>query len=433
KFSNESKTLEWESFLLKLVNLGVAVPGKFPAEFSLSMEEYLHWLEMIGEMNANTIRTYTILPPEFYKAFARYNLLHQDKPLFLLQGVWATAPESHNYLEENYFRNTRKEIADVIDVLHGDAVLAPKKGKAYGVYSTDVSRYVAGILFGREFEPNDVAGTNHQTDIQRYQGHFIGVHDATPMEVWLAKVMDFLVLYETMNYNMQHPVSFVNWLPLDPLFHNTEFIENEKVMEYDNDLESIDFMHFHASPAFFPGLFAAYHAYPYYPDFVYLEPEYAQYKNSEGEKDNYAGYLKALKNHHHGMPVVIAEYGLPSSHGNSHQTPLGLDQGGHDELTHATLNSQLTRDIFESGCAGAIYFEWADEWFKHNWLVMDFEVPFDHRTRWHNMENPEQNFGVLALEAQKKALDGLLDDWNLSEQKKKKKIYTDTKRKTKKP
>ncbi|MCB0840733.1 MAG: hypothetical protein KDD99_28895, partial [Bacteroidetes bacterium] len=37
QFSNESKTLTWEPFLLKGVNLGVAVPGKFPAEFSLSM------------------------------------------------------------------------------------------------------------------------------------------------------------------------------------------------------------------------------------------------------------------------------------------------------------------------------------------------------------------------------------------------------------
>jgi hypothetical protein len=353
------------------------------------------------------------LPPEFYNAFAHYNLLNQDKPLFLLQGVWATVPASHNYREENYTRQAEQEIADVIDVLHGHAVLAPQRGKAHGVYSTDVSRYVIGILFGREFEPDGVAKTNLQPDLYRFQGQFIGVHDGTPMEVWLAKVMDFMVLYETMNYNMQHPVSFVNWLPLDPLFHNTEFIENEKIREYDNDLASIDFMKFHASPAFFPGIFAAYHAYPYYPDFVYLDAEYAHYTNSKGEKNNYAGYLKALKNHHRGMPVVIAEYGLPSSRGNSHQTPLGLDQGGHDELAHATLNSQLTRDIFESGCAGAMYFEWADEWFKHNWLVMDFEVPFEHRNRWHNMENPEQNFGVLALESQKKILDGFLDDWQL--------------------
>ena len=253
QYSNENKALQWEPFLMKGVNLGVALPGKFPAEFSMSMEEYFNWLKMIGKMNANTVRVYTILPPEFYKAFARYNLLHQDKPLYLLQGVWATVPETHNYLSEDYSRMIEKEITDVIDVLHGKAVLTSQKGKADGIYSTDVSQYVAGILFGREWEPDGVTITNQEEDIHRFQGNFIGLHNGTPMEVWLAKMMDFCVLYETMTYGMQHPVSFVNWLPLDPIYHNTEFIENEKVREYDNDLESVDFMHFHASPAFFPG------------------------------------------------------------------------------------------------------------------------------------------------------------------------------------
>ncbi len=413
--NNESREIEWEGFLMKGVNIGVALPGKFPAEFSMSMEEYLEWLILIGKMEANTIRTYTILPPEFYNAFAQYNLLHHDKPLYLLQGVWATIPETHNYLDADYTRAMQKEITDVIDVLHGNAVLKPKKGKAHGIYSTDVSQYVAGILFGREWEPDGVVKTNHQNTSDHFQGHFIGVHYGTPMEVWLARMMDFIVLYETMTYSMQHMVSFVNWLPLDPLFHNTEFIENERVREYDNDLEYVDFMNFHASPVFFPGIFASYHVYPYYPDFIYLDPKYAGYLNEEGEEDNFRAYLSELKVHHQGMPLVIAEYGLPSSRGNSHQTPSGLDQGGHDELSHAHLNSRLTRNIFKSGCAGAIYFEWADEWFKHNWLVMDFEIPFENRKLWHNMENPEQNFGIMALEPERKILDGILDDWQHAE------------------
>jgi hypothetical protein len=424
QFKGESKTLEWDTLMMKGVNLGVAVPGKFPAEFSLTMEEYLAWLRLIGTMNANTIRTYTILPPEFYQAFARYNLLHEDRPLYLLQGVWAPVPESHNYLDASYSRTIQQEVVDVIDVLHGKAVLPPQPGKAEGVYSSDVSQYVSGILFGREWEPDGVIKTNQQSLSTRFQGNFVGVHDASPMEVWLAKMMDFLILYETMTYSMQHPVSFVNWLPLDPLFHNTEFIENEKVREYDNDLERVDFMKFHASPSFFPGIFASYHAYPYYPDFIYLNPRYAQFSQKDGSLNNYAGYLNDLKIHHRGMPLIIAEYGLPSSRGNSHQTPLGLDQGGHDEEAHARLNASLTRDIFEAGCAGAIYFEWADEWFKHNWLVMDFEIPFENRKLWHNMENPEQNFGVLALEAEgEKVMDGLLEDWEISKPEAKR-IYT---------
>jgi hypothetical protein len=410
-YDNEQQALGWDTFLMKGVNLGVAVPGKFPAEFSLSFEEYFEWLKRIGEMNANIIRTYTILPPVFYEAFALYNLQHQDKPLFLVQGIWATVPEDHNYLDESFSLELKKEIVDVIDVLHGNAVLRPKPGKASGVYSTNVSRYVAALLFGREWEPDGVTFTNQNHTFISFQGDFVGLHNGSPMEVWLAQMMEFMVLYETTTYSMQHPVSFVNWLPLDPLYHSTEFIENDRVREYDNDLEQIDFMRFHATHRFVPGIYASYHAYPYYPDFIYLEERYARFKRANGESDNFAGYLHHLKENHPAIPLIITEYGIPSSRGNSHLTPLGLDQGGHHELEHAHINTLLTKDIFESGCGGAVFFEWADEWFKHNWLVMDFEIPFENRKLWHNMENPEQNFGILALESRKKTIDGRLEDW----------------------
>ena len=89
RFSENEKVFFWEDIFLKGVNLGVAVPGKFPTEFSLDFNGYLDWISMIGEMNANIIRIYTILPPEFYEAFAYYNLHHADKPVYLMQGVWA--------------------------------------------------------------------------------------------------------------------------------------------------------------------------------------------------------------------------------------------------------------------------------------------------------------------------------------------------------
>jgi len=125
--------------------------------------------------------------------------------------------------------------------------------------------------------------------------------------------------------------------------------------------------------------------------------------------------------------LVIAEYGLPTSRGVSHFTPSGFNQGGHSEAQQAEYSLMLTDDIVQSGCAGAVYFEWADEWFKHNWLVMDFEIPFEDRKLWHNMENPEQNFGILALEDRRKHIDGDLQDWNEEElgwNDERKKIYT---------
>ncbi|MBI9037338.1 MAG: polysaccharide deacetylase family protein [Bacteroidales bacterium] len=412
KVENDKKVNVWDELFLKGVNIGVAVPGKFPAEFSLSFQQYLEWFRLIGEMNSNVIRTYTILPPEFYEAFLYYNLNNQSKKLYLLQGVWAKIPDDDNYYNQAYNRDFKKEIINVIDLIHGNALIEAKPGHGHGTYVSNISKYVIGILLGREWEPKAVILTNHENSLDHYSGKFVSMNHGTAMEAWLAKMMDFTVLYETQTYKAQRPISFVNWLPLDPMFHNCEFIESKKVREYDNDLESLDFTKFHPSDLFYPGIYAAYHAYPYYPDFIYLQNNYANAKNKNGQPDNFYAYLNDLKEQNEGLPLIIAEYGLPSSRGNSHYTPLGLNQGGHSEAEQAELSIQLTRDIFDTKCGGAIYFEWIDEWFKHNWLVMDFEQPYDNRKLWHNMENPEQNFGIYAYESRNKTIDGKIDDWN---------------------
>ncbi len=406
---------KWEKIFLKGVNLGVAMPGRFPSEFSLTFDEYLEWFILIGEMNANVIRVYTILPPEFYEAFAFYNLHYHNKKLYLLQGVWAKKPEKRDYFNPKFQREFKKEIINVIDLMHGRAVISKKPGNAHGTYVSDISRYVIGIILGREWEPKAVTHTNNKHKLSDYTGNFISICNGSAMEVWLARMMDFTVLYETQTYKSQRPISFVNWLPLDPMYHSSEFIENDKIREYDNDLESIDSRKFNSSELFYPGIFASYHAYPYYPDYIYLDEKYVKCKNLDGKEDNYFGYLLKLKEYHKSIPLVIAEYGLPSSRGNSHYSPFGFHQGGHNEYEQAALSVQLTKDIHQTNCAGAIFFEWIDEWFKFNWLVMDFESPKERRKYWHNMENPEQNFGIIAIENRSKTLDGNINDWKIDQ------------------
>jgi hypothetical protein len=46
---------------------------------------------------------------------------------------------------------------------------------------------------------------------------------------------------------------------------------------------------------------------------------------------------------------------------------------------------------------------------------MDFEQPVEDRKLWHNMENPEQNFGIYAMESRTKTIDGSLSDWDVDD------------------
>lgn len=398
----------WQNLLLKGVNLGVALPGKFPGQFSLSKSQYRRWIEQIGAMNANVLRVYTILPPAFYQVLWQYNQDSNHRPLYLLQGVWAEAPEDKDLYNAAFSESFHREIRQAMDVLHGKAQLDPLPGKASGNYTFDVSPYLIGIILGREWEPDVVHRTNQKREARPFRGRYFSVNQGNATEVWLGQMLDYTAQYLQQMYQHQVPLSFVNWLPLDPMYHNTEYIENERIKEYDNDLESIDFLRIHAHPGWQAGLFASWHAYPYYPDFIYLSPRYQSDTNT---LDHYRAYLRHLKAQHPAMPMVIAEYGLPSSRGNSHWATNGYSQGGHSEAAQAQKSMALTRAIFETGGAGALYFEWSDEWFKHNWLVQPFELPAERRVYWHNAENPEQNFGILAVEDRRKTIDGHLNDW----------------------
>jgi len=399
----------WKEVFVKGMNMGVALPGKWPGEFSATREQYLEWFIMIGQMNANTIRTYTILPPEFYSALAYYNLRFENRKLWLMQGVWADEPPEENYGDPGYTRAFLAEIKDAVDAIHGNLVRAPEPGHAHGVYSADVSRYTIGWALGREWEPEAVATTNKNDSIDLPYGLFIDLLEGNPMERWLAGVMEFTARYETQTYQAQRPISFINWLTLDPMYHNRELGVD--------DQETVDIEKFSHTHLFKPGLFASYHVYPYYPDYIFLEDKYTNTRNHRDEIDNFYAYLLDLKRHQAGMPLVIAEYGVPTSRGNSHYTPYGYHHGGYSEAGQAEMAVLMTENIHRSGCAGALWFAWIDEWFKQNWLVMELENPLEQRKKWLNVENPEQMYGVIALEPRKRLIDGKADDWGKTLQK----------------
>ncbi|MEP7326603.1 MAG: hypothetical protein ABI836_11685, partial [Gemmatimonadota bacterium] len=233
---------------------------------------------------------------------------------------------------------------------------------------------------------------------------------APAMDRWLAEQCDYLLDYEVHRFNVIRPIAYTNWPTLDPMVHPTEATTDEEIAirerlqrpakltrEYDNDAIGLDANLVRPTAANPAGWFASYHAYPYYPDFMLYDPGYNRARSSEG-RSNYFGYLADLKRYHRGIPVVIAEYGVPSSRGKAHFQPQGWDHGGHDEAGMARVDARLTREIHQSGAAGGILFAWIDEWFKKNWVVADLEIPQENTRQWHNVMDAEQNYGVLGMD-----------------------------------
>ena len=403
----------WRTFYVKGMNLGVALPGRFPAEFPVDSLVYAGWLDSISAMNANAIRVYTILPPAFYRALAAWNRARPARALWLIHGVWAELPANDDFDDPMWLAAFHGEMRDVLGAIHGDADIPRSPGHASGRYDADVSRWTLAYIIGREWEPFSVSAFeagSHRA--RRFEGAWLRMADGSPMEGWTAEQCDWMLASEVARYNTIRPIAYTNWPTLDPLHHPTEAtaaeervwrrrvgrpVESAK-LEYDNDAASLDAARVQPTAANPAGWFASFHAYPYYPDFMIDDPGYARAHSSEGPS-NYFGYLTDLHRHLAGMPLLIAEYGVPSSRGLAHLQPQGWSHGGHDEAAMAGIDARLTREIRESGCAGSILFAWIDEWFKKNWAVIDLELPPDHTPRWHNRMDAEQNYGVLGMVA----------------------------------
>src|SRR6185503_15464361 len=100
----------WTPFYVQGVNLGVALPGRFPAEFPLDSALYAGWLDTIAGMGANTVRVYTILPPAFYQALGGWNRTHPARALWLVHGVWTELPPGNDFDDAPWKENFRREM-----------------------------------------------------------------------------------------------------------------------------------------------------------------------------------------------------------------------------------------------------------------------------------------------------------------------------------
>jgi hypothetical protein len=403
----------WTPLWVKGVNMGVALPGKFPSQFPTDSSLYARWIAMVARAHANTVRLYTILPPQFYRALRGWNGSHPDSAVWLIHGVWTELPEEGAFDAPDFEAGFQDEMRRVVDVVHGQADLPARPGHASGRYDADVSMWTLAYIIGREWEPFAVkAFDSAHPGPGPYAGRFLASAAAPAMDRWLARQCDVMLSYEFDRWRALRPIAYTNWPTLDPLTHPTESSGDEERalrrragrpaaaarLEYDNDAIGLDAELIHATPANPAGWFASYHAYPYYPDFMNNDPGYNRARSPEG-RSSYFGYLTDLVRHHRDLPVLIAEYGVPSSRGDAHVQPQGWDHGGHDETAMAQIDARLTRELHAAGTAGGVVFAWIDEWFKRNWLVTDFELPAENNRRWRNVMDAEQNYGLIGMYA----------------------------------
>ena len=375
----------FEVFDIRGVNMGLGKPGHFATEAAVTKEEYLRWFGQIRDMGANVVRIYTIGPEAFYDAFYEYNKENAE-PLYLIHGVWVDdylLNSSYGALDEEFYQPFIEDCKAVVDVIHGRYKTRKAESIFPQKYDKDISKWVYGYLLGVEWEPTLVSYTDRSFEqLPQYQGKYFYTENARNFEVFLAATGDEVVSYETEKYGSQRTVAFSNWPTTDPQEYP------EAVAEYFSKSAFLDVEHIRTTEDFLPGQFASYHIYPYYPDYYSFFAEH--------EENTYLQYLQDI-NAHHTMPVVISEFGVPSSRGMAAHEALGRNQGFMSETEQGEALISMYEDIKAAGSAGGIVFTWQDEWFKRTWNTMA-GADLDMTAYWSNYQTNEQYFGLLAFD-----------------------------------
>lgn len=418
RFKTEGKTLyrrdedeAWEAFHVRGVALSSSYPGFHPNEHYPDEGMYFRWMEQIGDLGANTIRVYTVMDDAFYNALYRYNT-GGHSPLYLLQSVRVTdrMNDSAGDAYETGFADVLIHDAKrAVDVIHGNTRIIPNSLHGSGTYRRDVSEWVMGYIVGHEWNSSTIAYTDHRGHPTIYEGEYIRAGEgASAFEALLARVMDQIIGYESKKYKTQRLISFINDPQHDPFAYEQQYAK--RVAKF----SQLDIEHIEGTDKLSSGLFAAYRAYPFIPDFwSYLSGEQLLKLGDIPRRVDkglfYEGYTQLLAEYHR-MPVLIVSYSYSSSRGLD-----SLRFGDRlDERRQGELLAQTYRDIMISGAGGAVISGFADHWGQHTWNT-SYAVEKEGAQMWHDLQTVAQGNGLIAYEpdaGRAAVVDGDLREWN---------------------
>ncbi|MDL2236521.1 hypothetical protein LJC56_01650 [Christensenellaceae bacterium OttesenSCG-928-K19] len=399
---------EREEFYIRGVHLSSFYPGYERNVSDVSEELILRWLQLIADMNANTIIVPYIQPPAFYNAIYDYNLT-SETPLYIIHSVPIDVEAAITFYDA-YQEQVRDvllgDAKDTIDVVHGRATLLGSNRHHSGIYMQDVSNYVLGYILGTETAPEIVALTKARySDVTGYEGTHFRVEEGSAFECFIAEMMDYTCDYEQATYGKKSLYTYLNSPDTDPVEHVNETNATKAAAINLNNIQATDAQN--------PNLFAGFLAHPNAPDFL----DFDEFDTSL--ETGFAQYIRELQEFHN-APLVIVDTGMSSARGKSGiDADDGYDRGNMSEAQQGERLVNLLQDIETAGCAGVGVQSWQDNWGLYTTTNLKDYTNRDTTAYWQDMQASDESFGLLAFEAGRMesvcTVDGDIKEWKGSD------------------
>lgn len=389
-----AKDKKWQNLEIVGVNLEASKPGYFPSEQAVTEEEYFNWLTIVSDMGANCVKVSDIMDHSFYNALDKFNK-DKDEPIYVIQGIYFDETDLKNGddIQSEELENKFKDnIRLIIDSIHGNP-FSSEDTMDIAKYKIDVSEYILGYTLGIEFAKHDLIYTELTNDKGGYNGkYFYTDKDASSLENNMAQMADYLVKYEYKQYKEQRIIGFIGSSDNHENLKESDKTKENIINDYVNP-NNIKGKH-----KLKTGIFASYRLYP-------------SYSNMKGYQNNIEGYLNELKEMHD-MPIIIGEYGIPSSR-NSSDFNIDTNKGYINEEEQGKALVDAHRAIKDANLAGSFIFELSDSWHRTSWNTKHSKVE-DRLPYWSDAQDYGQNFGLIAVEPGKEKSESYPDN-NINE------------------
>lgn len=371
-----------EQLTLNAFNMNAYEPGE--KKYTRNYKFYQDLFTELSKTGANCVKVYDVLPPEFYRALYDSNRTAGRNKVYLLQTIGLPNNVAQKDIMSQQAQTLlRQNISDAITAVNGSGSIDACGTRESGTYKHSVIDCLIGFVVDLDIT-TESAQAIMASSYQPSQTEYLTA-GANKVEAYLASIADYVfTTYKEKNGNIV-PVGIEG---CEELITGAFWNENK---EYSFNLDNLATNDL--SKEYF---FVSYKMSP--SDYIVLnnKTKFTGYTDDYGFY-TYGGYLQAVKNTQKNHPVLVSGCGYST---NTNMFEADSTVNGLSEEEQGTSLVRMLTAVRSVGYLGGVISDFNDSWSGNSNEFYASTVPFDNNALWHNLADPAETSGVVAIDAQ---------------------------------